>query len=63
MVGVKHAGFKVDPIALGTRLIVETRVAFEFEQLTEISGVILSDDAAMAEVRLQVVHEEPVKTD
>lgn len=63
MVGVKNASFNVNPIAVGTRLIVETRVAFEFEQLTEISGVILSDDVTMAEVRLQVVHEEPARTD
>lgn len=63
MVGVKHASFKVDPIALGTRLTVETRVAFEFEQLTEINGVILNDDVPVAEVRLQVMHEEPAGND
>jgi len=57
MVGIKQASFLVDPIAIGTRLIIETDIAFEFEQLTEINGVIRADDTVMAEIRLQVVHQ------
>lgn len=59
MVGVKAARFTVDPIAIDTRLTIETQIAFEFEQLTEISGRVHTGQTLIAEVRLQVVHEEP----
>jgi predicted hotdog family 3-hydroxylacyl-ACP dehydratase len=63
MVGIKRASFSVDPIAIGTRLVIETDIAFEFEQLTEISGVIRADGVMLAKVRLQVVHQMPDEAD
>jgi predicted hotdog family 3-hydroxylacyl-ACP dehydratase len=58
LVGIKQAVFMKDPIPFGAKIITSTQKKFSFEGLSEITGTVRIGKKSIADVILQVVHEE-----
>jgi predicted hotdog family 3-hydroxylacyl-ACP dehydratase len=55
IVGVKKAGFYIDALPMGARIVVESKNRFKFDDFIEIEGSAKMDDKIIGEVVLQVM--------
>jgi predicted hotdog family 3-hydroxylacyl-ACP dehydratase len=59
IVGVKKAGFYIDLLPLGAKIVVESKNRFKFDDFIEIEGSAKMDGKLIGEVVLQVMKAAP----